>query len=174
MTILRAVLDHLERKGVPHALIGGAALAMRGISRSTLDDDLLAVDPRLLSLNFWSDAGDPRLASVEIARGDPDDPLLGVARFRVEREVVDVVLVRGAWVAGVLDRRDTFHAEGGPLPVVEAADLILLKLVAGGPQDLLDVRLLLSNDPTLAEVVGARIAALPSDAREAWRRLGQG
>lgn len=170
-TLLGAVSNHLAGKGVVHALIGGAALAVRGISRSTQDEDLLAADPRLLSPGFWAGSADRRLDSVVITRGDAEDPLLGLARFRVGDEAVDVVLLRGSWVAGVLERSATVESESGPLPVVEAADLVLLKLVAGGPQDLLDVRLLLSHDPDLLREVDDRVVVLPADAREAWRRV---
>ena len=34
----------LGTEGVPFALVGAAALALRGVSRSTADIDLLAVD----------------------------------------------------------------------------------------------------------------------------------
>ena len=44
---------------------------------------------------------------------------------------------------------------------MDAADLVLLKLYAGGPQDMLDVRLLFAADPALRAVVQARIEATP-------------
>jgi len=55
---------------------------------------------------------------------------------------------------------------GDVLPVVEAADLVLLKLYAGGPQDLRDVRLLLGADPALRGVVRARAASVPAAVRD--------
>jgi hypothetical protein len=48
MTLLAEVLRVLEREQVPHALIGAAALAVRGVSRSTADIDLLCVDAKVL------------------------------------------------------------------------------------------------------------------------------
>jgi hypothetical protein len=41
MSLLAEVLQLLERERVPHALIGAAAMAVRGVSRSTADVDLL-------------------------------------------------------------------------------------------------------------------------------------
>ena len=44
MTLLDDVHAALDADGVPHALIGAAALLMHGVSRSSLDIDLLATD----------------------------------------------------------------------------------------------------------------------------------
>jgi hypothetical protein len=58
------------------------------------------------------------------------------------------------------------------VPTVDRADLVLLKLFAGGPQDLLDVRLLLAADTGgLRDMVERRLADVPRPVRTAWRRL---
>ena len=68
--------------------------------------------------------------------GDHDDPLRGVVRID-SAEVIDVVVPRGRWQDDVLARRlDRVILEEDP--VVDAADLILLK-VDGGLIDLIDV-----------------------------------
>lgn len=41
MTLPGRVVDLLVRRDIPHALIGAAALAARGVARSTFDIDLL-------------------------------------------------------------------------------------------------------------------------------------
>jgi len=56
--------------------------------------------------------------------------------------------------------------------VVDAADLVLLKLFAGGPQDLLDVRLLLAaGAPRLRKAVEDRLDEAPASVRAQWRTL---
>lgn len=50
MTLLAYVTNQLRREQIEFALIGAAALAAHGVSRSTVDIDLLVVDPRVLSL----------------------------------------------------------------------------------------------------------------------------
>jgi hypothetical protein len=57
--------------------------------------------------------------------------------------------------------------------VVGAADLVLLKLYAGGSQDCWDIEQLLADVDTAAIVaqVDSRIAMLPAHAAELWRRL---
>ena len=47
-SLLRRVHERLEESGIAHALIGAAALAIHGISRSTFDQDLLVTDRRAL------------------------------------------------------------------------------------------------------------------------------
>lgn len=54
MSLLAEVLRLLERERVPHALIGAAAMAVRGVSRSTADVDLLCVDSGVLRREAWA------------------------------------------------------------------------------------------------------------------------
>ena len=140
MTLLVRVCGLLDAAGVSHALIGAAALAARGVARSTYDIDVLTTDVRVLAGGLWEPirAGG---AGVDIERGDLDDPLGGVIRLTASGErPVDVVLGKGQWQARAVERAD--RPPHGP-PVVTARDLVLLKLYAGGTQDLWDVRALL-------------------------------
>jgi hypothetical protein len=67
------IADHFDQAGVPFALIGAAALAVHGVSRSTLDIDLLVIDPRVLERSFWASFGGR--AAIDIRTGDAADPL---------------------------------------------------------------------------------------------------
>jgi hypothetical protein len=133
MTLLDRVLRVLNDHQVPHALIGAAALAARGVARSTFDIDLLTADVRVLEAEVW--AGLRAMdVSVDIRRGDADDPLGGVVRVDAPAQrPVDIVLGRHAWQARAVTRAE--HFTGGP-PVVATRDLIVLKLYAGGTRDL--------------------------------------
>ncbi|HEV8267891.1 MAG TPA: nucleotidyl transferase AbiEii/AbiGii toxin family protein [Thermoanaerobaculia bacterium] len=53
MSALDVVVDTLEEKGIPFALIGATALAAHGIARATLDIDFLV--PRHLA-EAWAAA----------------------------------------------------------------------------------------------------------------------
>jgi hypothetical protein len=108
----------------------------------------------------------------ETRRGDADDPIAGVCRWVSTDPPVDLVVGKGAWIEPALRRREWLEVEGLRLPIVTAADLILLKLVAGGPQDLLDVRLLLARDPgPLRPTVEASLSLLPPHAAAAWATI---
>jgi hypothetical protein len=172
VSLLGRVVATLEREGVAHALIGAGALAAAGIVRSTLDWDLMVVDPSVLRPALWRSL-EPA-AAVEIRRGEADDPLAGLVRLTMDGErPVDLVVGRFGWQAEAISRAQRTQLEEGQVRVVGPADLILLKLFAGGPRDLWDVRELLELDEhgTLRRAVQALLEDLPEPLRESWRRV---
>ena len=173
MSLLGKVADYLALRRVPFAAVGGAALAVRGVARSTFDVDLLCTESAVATEAFWVIvARDGPL--VDVRTGDGDDPLRGLVRvsYREERPV-DVVVGRGAWLHGVLERAEPFRFLDARVPVVRAADLVLLKLHAGGTQDLWDVRQLLDGDTdgAIADEVESRLADVPRPAAILWKRF---
>ncbi len=173
MTLLGLTVRRLADASSPTALIGGLALAVHGITRYTQDADLLSADGRVLVDAFW-EVLRKEGARVEVRRGDYDDPIRGVVRLTADGErSVDVVVGRSAWHEQVLSRRRILRVAGEDLPVVDPADLVLLKLEAGGPQDLLDVRLLLAGPEgeAIRVDVETRIASLAPQMRAAWAAL---
>ncbi len=170
MTTLDRVWRLLTAQNIPCALIGAAALAARGVARSTYDIDLLAADVRVLDREMWADA-ETNGGRVDIRRGDLDDPLGGVVRIEHPPErPVDVVLGKHAWQREMLSRAEPMAV--GP-PIVLPADLILLKLYAGGPQDVWDIRELLKQPGMAAAAiqVDEGIAAGTATMRELWATI---
>lgn len=168
--LLDRVATVLSDRGITHGLIGAAALAVHGISRSTLDEDLLVVDAGVLDEQFWQ----PLIseAQIRVTRGDVTDPLAGVVRLRREGESqVDVIVGRHRWQEEVLSR--VVPVSNRPLYVVRPDDLILLKLYAGGSQDRWDIEQLLGVDTSESTItaVDERIGALPPRSREMWLTL---
>jgi len=173
MSLLASVASHLHRKGVACALIGAEALAIRGASRSTLDRDLLVTDRRVLVASFWEPPPFPG-AELDVRAGDADDPLAGVVRFRAEAErPVHLIVGRPGWQDEILRRAEPMRIDAATIAVPRTADLILLKLFAGGPRDAWDIAQLLADPQRAVHVseVESRLADLPADARELWRRL---
>jgi hypothetical protein len=167
MTLIERVAELLAERQVRYALIGAAALAARGIARSTYDIDLLTTDARVLAPSIWEPLR-ANAASVDSRRGDDEDPLGGVVRVELPgQRPVDVVLGKQAWQARAVERAER---PAGGLPVVTARDLVLLKLYAGGRQDLWDVRELLTlpGAPDLAAGVETDLADLPRAMQERW------
>jgi len=177
MTLLARVAAVLQEAGVSHALIGAGALTVHGVNRATHDLDLLVVDPSCLRSDFWTEL-ESQEVPVEVRKGDLTDPLAGVVRCRFPGEVpVDVVVGKFTWQRKILDRavvRDT--QEAAHIPVVRAADLILLKLYAGGAQDGWDVQQLLEGEDQAALIaeVEQLLPELPSRAVKLWRRVLEG
>ncbi len=165
----------LDRLGISHALIGAGALATVGASRATVDLDFLVVDAELLDEAFWSGQLPPG-TSLRIRAGGPEAPLAGLIHLsRAGDRPVDLVVGRDSWQREILLRAPVLPFLGGRVPIALAADLVLLKLYAGGLQDAWDIQQLLASDPKLASAVGpqveARIAALPPRCRELWDDL---
>jgi predicted nucleotidyltransferase len=172
VSLLAAVTAVLEQQRTAYALIGAGALAVHGISRSTLDQDLLVVDPAVLDADMW--AALTGTARCDIRRGDADDPLLGVVRITADgQRDVDVIVGRYMWQRELLRRAQSISIGGRSVPVARPADLILLKLYAGGSQDRWDIEQLLALDTgeDLAMEVERSLAALPARCRELWARL---
>lgn len=170
-SLLGRVHRHLEEKGIDHALIGAAALAIHGVSRSTFDQDFLVFDRQVLASAMWSGLADnPR---VDIRHGDEQDPLAGVVRVSSDwQRDVDVIVGRHVWQRQIIDRAAEFETPAGLMRVASVEDLVLLKLYAGGQQDLWDVEQLRAVfGEALDLAVDRAIEPLPSSAREMWRRL---
>jgi hypothetical protein len=168
MTALERVCGILDSHRIPCALIGAAALAARGVARSTYDIDLLTTDRRVLEDGTWLELRSA--ASIDIRRGDLDDPLGGVTRIAIAAErPIDVVVGKHAWQTRAIERAERLTV--GP-PVVLARDLILLKLYAGGAQDLWDIReLLRQRDRALESDVAADLSALPAELQHRWESV---
>jgi hypothetical protein len=175
VTALAAVVDRLRDHGTSFALVGAAALAVHGVPRSTRDLDLLTVDVRCLDAEYWRSIGAGAI-EVSVRRGDAADPLAGVTRLRpVTGAPVDVVVGRSAWQRAVIERAQPATIDDVVVPVAQAADLALLKLFAGGPQDLWDIAQLLSGDDAgaIAADVEGRLSSLPADCARLWTQVSR-
>jgi hypothetical protein len=121
MTLLDRVSALLDMHGIAHALIGAAVLAAAGIARSTYDLDLFTGDSRVLQRDLWNGLRDLSV-SVDIRRGDEDDPLGGVVRLEASGDrPVDIILAKHAWQVRVVQAR---RPPGGP-PILTPPDLLL-------------------------------------------------
>jgi predicted nucleotidyltransferase len=173
VNLLALVASLLRRQTTPFALIGAGAMAAHGAPRSTLDVDLLVLDLRALANDYWEEARAAG-AEAEVRHGDADDPLAGVVEIRRRDESpVDVVVGRSRWQRGILERAGPVVLDGVPIPVATRADLILLKLYAGGAQDAWDVTRLLDDaeQSWVVAEVETRVGELPAECRALWQRI---
>jgi predicted nucleotidyltransferase len=171
LTLLQRVSALLARRGIQHAIIGAAALAAHGVARATVDIDLLATDPACLDEQAWQELRS-RGVRVEIRRGDESDPLGGVVRIASRDEsTIDLIVGKSSWQHELLGRASPVRIDDTEFPMVGMADLILLKLYAGGPQDAWDIDQLLDVAPEVVLAVEARLGSLPEECALFWRRI---
>lgn len=171
--LLRDIAAFLSARSVPHALVGAAALAVHGVSRSTFDADLFTTDASVLSAGAWG-ALLERGVAVDTRIGEYDDPLAGIVRFSLPgQRNVDLVVGRHTWQKGVLARAVPLKLGDVELSVATPADLVLLKLFAGGPQDAWDIEQLLGavGRASVTPLVEATLPRLPPEAAELWERI---
>ncbi len=173
-SLLADVAGVLERRVSPYAVVGAAALAVRGVSRSTLDLDILTTDRAVLRREVWSEI-ETAGTEVDVRIGDISDPLVGVVRLsRTDERPVDVIVGEGSWQERILAEAQLHTVVGVDLPVVDPVGFVLLKLYAGGPQDLWDVHQLLAavaDREGLAHTVRERLVDLPARSRKLWERV---
>lgn len=148
----------LKERGASYALIGGLAVAVWGTPRATEDIDLLAelspspeLDAALRAAGF----------AVDWRRGDPDDPIpLLLHLSSATGPEIDILCATRSWERDMLDRAMHIRLPNGfEAPVVAVEDLIILKLMAGGPGDLVDAADLLERtglSPELKKQAAAR------------------
>jgi hypothetical protein len=172
MSLLEEISSVLESAGIRHALIGALALSAYGVNRASLDLDLFAANAACLEPDLWAELRG-RGVAVQIRKGDLTDPLAGVVRFQASGETpIDIVVGKFAWQERLLERAEPI---GGTL-VVRAADLILLKLYAGGLQDAWDVQQLLARPfrEDLIREVELRLSDLPHRCQDLWKKILEG
>ncbi|HSK80172.1 MAG TPA: hypothetical protein VLQ45_27205 [Thermoanaerobaculia bacterium] len=148
-------------------------MAVHGLNRTTLDADLMALDPACLDRQTWTDLN-AQGVDVEITKGDLTDPLAGVARFETPGQPpVDLVIGKFTWQREMIERAPLRSYADLELPILGPADLILLKLYAGGPQDAWDILQVLEGPDRerLIEVVERELPRLPERCSALWKRV---
>jgi hypothetical protein len=143
---LRDIAGIFESLGASYAVMGGAAVRIHGIPRPTHDVDFTVALPRARLQEFFDCAVSAGYAiPEEYFRGWVDQvagmPLVKVRMYLQDHGIdVDIFLAESEFQGSLLARRRREEFEGGHIWFVSPEDLILLKLIAGRPRDLLDVQ----------------------------------
>ena len=159
-----SVASALRRHEIPFALIGASALAVHGHARATYDVDFLVATRRVFYIPWERELAG---VAVDRRRAEYDDPIGGVVRLSApEQSPVDIVVAKWKWEAAAISRSiETSFAETS-VPVPTLTDLVLLKIAAGGPQDLADAAELASYDPDALTRLSELAETLPSALRK--------
>jgi hypothetical protein len=140
--LLLDIIDILGELGVPCAVVGALAVSYHGIPRSTTDADATIwlsgtgksaqdVCDKLVNTGY----------QAKLSRGDVDDPISGViAVHDVHDNRADLLIGVRGMDPDVRSRCASTALLDSPVSIIGAEDLIAMKVFAGGPQDLEDVR----------------------------------
>lgn len=133
---LADAVSFLQAKGVPYALIGGLAVSLRGQPRMTADVDLvIAVDieqARALADSLPSSSFRPLFDDfIEVL----ETAFLLPLRHRVTNVKVDIAIGLSGFERQAVARAEILQLAGTPVSVATAEDLLIMKVLAGRPQD---------------------------------------
>ena len=149
------------------ALIGGLAVSVWAEPRATRDLDFAVA----------LQAGSPQsLADVlhgTYRAGDPDDPLRGVitaSSGMADRMIpVQLIFLPRSLSRVVFERIHDVNVLGCVVPVVAWEPLVLLKLYAGGPRDLLDAKQICATQaPDTSALASVATLAKRAGLSEEW------
>ncbi len=138
---LTDLVQWLREEGIPFAVIGGIAATFRGDARFTADIDVVIgvdLDEALqLIQRLPQSVFQPLFPGVdEVLRASYLLPL----RHSVTKVSVDIAVGMSGFERQAISRATEVEISGCQIPIVTAEDLILMKLLAGRPRDIDDVR----------------------------------
>lgn len=134
-------------------LIGGLAVSAWSPPRATMDVDFLVL-VESANLNHLVQALCDAGLNAELRRGGYDDPVPCLIRA----DSLDIIVATKKYEAEAIEQSIVVDVMGRYIPVASPEYLIILKLKAGGPRDILDVQEILAAD-LVDRVLLAELAA---------------
>jgi len=145
-TVIHDLVEIFDQLNLPYAIMGGIAVRAHGIPRPTYDVDFTLAVPRDRLAEMFTAITDRGYSVPEsYVHGWVDTvggmPLVKVRLFLDGRAVdADVFIVETDFQRQVIERRVSADIEGRTVNLVSVEDLILFKLIASRPRDLLDIQ----------------------------------
>ena len=153
-TVLREIVEHLESHNIRYCLVGGLAAAVHGRMRTTEDVDLvLAVDVEE-AIEFLNE-----LPTKQFRPLFPEFELVARNSYILALEHVatqislDLAIGMSGFEQQIVKRSGPVEIGENSMLIATAEDIILMKILAGRPQD----------DQDIAGIVATRHASLDWD-----------
>ena len=155
-----------------YALIGGFAVSAWGIPRATQDIDFAiavgSADPLALAT----------FLNARYQGGEPGDPLHGVLQVTIKTGQgsvsLQLIILPAALTELVFSHVVSLSVLNCTVPVVSWQMLVILKLYAGGPQDMIDVQQILKvRRPNAEEVQAISSMAETAGVLDEWKELSR-
>ena len=135
--LLLDVIDLLDKRDIPYAIVGAFAASFYGVVRASLDADAVISIRTLeegdrLCRDFTGQGW-----SVEHRRGDPDDPITAVINIQdAFHNRVDLLIGIRGMRKEVFDRVEQAKFMGSAIKIAGLEDFITMKIFAGSPRDI--------------------------------------
>ncbi len=144
-TLLKIVTCLTELK-IEYAVMGGLAVRAHAIPRPTNDVDLTISLARENLQNWFERLEIIGVTVPETYRSGWVDSVAGMPIVKLRTYLdpkqsvdIDVFLAESEFQSNILARKVRVEVEGSPIWFISPEDLILLKLIASRPRDLIDV-----------------------------------
>lgn len=159
LLLLLDVLDLLDSRKVPYAVIGALAASLHGAVRASMDADLILSADLLEAQTLEQDFRAAEFRT-QLTRGDFDDPILGMLRVGdVYGNQVDLLLGLRGLEPQTFSRTVEVPFQGKTVRFIGREDFVAMKAFAGGPVDLLDAaRAISAAGPSLDVELVRRLA----------------
>lgn len=140
-TTLVDAVEFLERHGVRYALVGGLAASLRGQPRVTADVDMV--------IEVDIDGALALLADINVSKFAPlfadvtevvKTAFILPARHRTTGVKLDLAIGLSGFERQTIQRAETLELGSCHVTVASAEDLLVMKILAGRPQDEQDIR----------------------------------
>ncbi len=141
------ILNRLTRDRVikGFVLIGGLSVSTWGVPRATKDIDLLISLESIHEMKAFRKALDGEGLKTKLLRGGPSDPVPYLLKAFHEDVPVDMLIATSKWEDEAVEAAVLVKLGKVGIPVIPVEYLIVMKLKAGGPRDILDAEELLQT-----------------------------
>jgi hypothetical protein len=142
---LRVLLGFLASQRIDYMVLGGLAVRILALPRSTMDVDVMVAVGEADVASFAQAADRAGFQVDEAFQRGYLDRLAGLGKihFHLVREGravrIDVFVLLSEYQRAAFERRKPHASEVGPLSVISPEDLLLHKLLADRPRDRSDV-----------------------------------
>ena len=162
--VIHELVALFDRMSLPYAIMGGIAVRAYGLPRPTYDVDFTLAVPRERLRGLFASVEELGYSIPTAYDGGWVDQVGGMPLVKIRLSLegkgidADVFLAETAFQQEVIARRVTCTVEEQPVSLVTAEDLILFKLIASRPRDLIDVQDILFTQGDLDEAYMRRWA----------------
>jgi predicted nucleotidyltransferase len=139
--LLLDVIDKLNKRHIPYAIVGAFAASFHGMVRASLDADaVISIRTSQEAVDLCEDLRSEKL-STEYRKGDAQDPIAAVINIQDNHHNrVDLLIGIRGMNQEVFTRAQEVNFMQSSIKIVSLEDFIALKIFAGSPKDIQDVK----------------------------------